>query len=71
MPAIGFLGGQVLAGVLVSVSAALAGQYHQLSALSKLAEPPTWYLVSTLVGLWTGFFAAAWLSSPDSGVPGT
>jgi membrane protease YdiL (CAAX protease family) len=60
---LGFLGGQVLAGVLVAVSAALAGQYHQLVALSKLSEPPTWYVLSTLFGLWGGFFGAAVLAS--------
>jgi membrane protease YdiL (CAAX protease family) len=60
---LGFLGGQVLAAVAVAVAAALAGQYHQLVALSKLAEPPTWYVVSTLFGLWGGFFGAAVLAS--------
>ena len=61
--AIGFLGGQVLAAVLVGIAAALAGQYHQLTALSKLAEPPTWYILSTLFGLWGGFLGAAVLAS--------
>jgi membrane protease YdiL (CAAX protease family) len=60
---LGFLGGQVLAAVTVAVAAALAGQYHQLVALSKLAEPPTWYVVSTLFGLWGGFLGAAVLAS--------
>ena len=27
--------------------------------IAKLAEPPTWYIVSTLFGLWGGFFGAA------------
>jgi len=60
---IGFLGGQVLAALLVGIAAALAGQYHQLTALSKLAEPPTWYILSTLFGLWGGFLGAAVLAS--------
>jgi len=60
---LGFLGGQVLAAVTVAVAAALAGRYHQLVALSKLAEPPTWYVVSTLFGLWGGFLGAAVLAS--------
>ncbi len=60
---IGFLGGQVLAAVLVGVAAALAGQFHSLTALAKLAEPPTWYVVSTLFGLWGGFLGAAVLAS--------
>ena len=61
--ALGFLGGQVLAAVLVGIASALAGQYHQLTALSKLAEPPTWFVLSTLCGLWGGFFGAALLAS--------
>jgi hypothetical protein len=60
---LGFLGGQVLAAMTVAVAGALAGQYHQLVALSKLAEPPTWYVVSTLFGLWGGFLGAAVLAS--------
>jgi len=74
---LGFLGGQVLAAVLVGGAAALAGQFHQLTALSKLTEPPTWFVLSTLMGLWGGFFGAAVLASrlrgtkrlvPDLGV---
>ncbi len=53
----------MLAAVTVGIAAAFAGQYHQLVALSKLAEPPTWYVVSTLFGLWGGFLGAAVLAS--------
>ena len=60
---VGFLGGQVLAAVLVGVSAALTGKFHEISRLSKLSVPPTWYVVSTLCGLWGGFFGAAVLAS--------
>jgi hypothetical protein len=60
---LGFLGGQVLAGVTVGIAAALAGQFHALAALSKLSEPPTWFVVSTLFGLWGGFLGAAFLAS--------
>lgn len=60
---LGFLGGQVLAAVVVGIAAAIAGQYHQLTALSKLAEPPTWFVLSTLAGLWGGFAGAAVLAS--------
>ena len=65
--ALGFLGGQVIAGILVALTAAVAGQYHSLTALSKLAEPPTWFVVSTLCGLWGGFFGAAVLASRTRG----
>ena len=60
---LGYLGGQVLAAVTVGVAAAVAGQYHAIVALSRLAEPPTWYVVSTLFGLWGGFLGAAVLAS--------
>lgn len=60
---LGFLGGQVLAAVTVAVAGVIAGQYHQLTAMAKLAEPPTWYVVSTLFGLWGGFLGAAVLAS--------
>ena len=60
---LGFLGGQILAAIAVSVAAAATGNLHSLEAITKLSEPPTWYIVSTLIGLWAGFFGAAWMSS--------
>ena len=66
--ALGFLGGQVLAGIFAVVAAALSGDSTSLTAIAKLSEPPTWYIVSTLLGLWGGFFGSAWLAT---GVRGT
>jgi uncharacterized protein len=66
--ALGFLAGQVLAGIFVAVAAAIDGKLGSLSAITKLDEPPTWYIVSTLLGLWSGFFGSAWLAT---GVRGT
>ncbi len=60
---LGFLGGQVLALFTVAIAAELAGKFHSLTALSKLSEPPTWYVIATLFGLWGGFFGAAVLAS--------
>jgi membrane protease YdiL (CAAX protease family) len=60
---LGFLGGQVAAALVVGIAAALAGQFHSLASLAKLSEPPTWYVVSTLCGLWGGFLGAAVLAS--------
>ncbi len=60
---LGFLGGQVAALFTVSIAAEAAGQFHSLTALSKLSEPPTWYVISTLFGLWGGFLGAALLAS--------
>jgi hypothetical protein len=66
--ALGFLGGQVLAAVFVTAAAAGDGTLHSLAAIGKLSEPPTWYIISTLLGLWAGFFGSAWLAT---GVRGT
>ena len=66
--ALGFLGGQILAAVFVAIAAAIDGKLASLSAITRLSEPPTWYIVSTLLGLWAGFFGSAWLAS---GVRGT
>jgi membrane protease YdiL (CAAX protease family) len=61
--AIGFVAGQVLAGIFIAVAAALEGKTASLSAITRLAEPPTWYIVSTLLGLWAGFVGGTWLAS--------
>ncbi len=66
--AMGFVGGQIIAAVFVAISAAVAGKLNSLAAITRLSEPPTWYIVSTLLGLWAGFLGAAWLAS---GVRGT
>ena len=58
----------MLAGVFVAVAAAVSGNTTRLTAIAKLSEPPTWYIVSTLLGLWAGFFGSAWLAT---GVRGT
>jgi len=60
---LGFLGGQILAAFTVAIAAELAGQFHSLTALSKLSEPPTWYVISTLFGLWGGFLGAGVMAS--------
>jgi membrane protease YdiL (CAAX protease family) len=65
---LGFLGGQILAAIFVSVTAAADGKLSSLGAIAKLSEPPTWYIVSSLIGLWAGFFGSAWLAT---GVRGT
>lgn len=64
---LGFVGGQVLAAILVAVAAAISGNTTSLTAIAKLSEPPTWYIISTLLGLWGGFFGSAWLASSVRG----
>ena len=38
-----------------------------MSAITKAAVPPEWYVVSTLLGVWVGFFGAPWLASRRQG----
>ena len=66
--ALGFVGGQVLAAVFVAITAAVEGKLSSLTTIARLDEPPTWYIVSTLLGLWAGFFGAGWMAT---GVRGT
>ncbi len=63
MAVAGFVIGQVVALVLVAVTAAAVGKSRDLVEIAKLAAPPEWYVVSSLVGLWAGFFGAPWLAS--------
>jgi len=65
--ALGFLAGQILGAVFVVVAAALAGKGNDLQAISRMSEPPTWYIVSTLLGLWCGFAGGPLLASGARG----
>ncbi len=64
---LGFLGGQVVAIVGVTAAAALAGDSNELAKLAHLSAPPEWYIATSLVGLWLGFFGAAWAASAIRG----
>ena len=57
--ALGFLAGQVLAALFITAIAAVNGHLGSLTAITHLTEPPTWYVVSSLLGLWAGFFGGA------------
>ena len=63
MVGVGFIVGQVVALLLVDATAAALGKGQDLTAIAKLAVPPEWYVVSSLVGLWVGFGGAPWLAS--------
>jgi hypothetical protein len=64
---LGFLAGQVVGAIFSLAAAAADGKLHNLSAIANLNEPPTWYIVSTLAGLWVGFFGGPWLASSFRG----
>jgi hypothetical protein len=65
--AVGFLAGQIIAGIFIAVAAAAEGKTASLSAIGRLSEPPTWYVISTLLGLWVGFFGGTFLASAVRG----
>jgi membrane protease YdiL (CAAX protease family) len=54
----GFVGGQVVGVVFTSVGAAITGNSAHLTQLSNSAEPPEWFILSGIVGLWVGFGSA-------------
>ena len=60
---VGFAIGQVVGSIFVVVAAAAAGESGQLAKFATMAEPPEWYVGTSLVGLWVGFFVGPWISS--------
>jgi membrane protease YdiL (CAAX protease family) len=64
---LGFVGGQVMSAVLLTVIAAANGHLHDLASLSSRAVPPAWVVVGGLVGLWIGFAGAVLVASRRSG----
>ncbi len=64
----GFIVGQLLAAVFGLVAGVIAGKTSvQMSEIVSASVPPEWYVVSTLAGLWIGFFGAPWLASFTQG----
>ena len=65
---VGFLAGQLGALAFGLVAGAVAGKTAaQMQAIATATVPPEWYVVSTLLGLWIGFFGAPWLASRTQG----
>jgi membrane protease YdiL (CAAX protease family) len=62
---VGFLAGQVIAYLLVVAAAAVA--HKNVTATAKLAAPPQWYVVASLVGVWIGFGLAPVVASRIAG----
>jgi membrane protease YdiL (CAAX protease family) len=59
--------GQVVGAVFVAIAAALAGESGQLSKFASMSAPPEWYVATSLVGLWVGFFLGPFLASKVRG----
>src|SRR5579875_826012 len=63
----GFVVGQVVGAVFVAIAAAVAGESGQLSRFASMSAPPEWYVGTSLVGLWVGFFAGPFAASKLAG----
>jgi hypothetical protein len=65
---IGFLVGQLAGALFAIVAGEVAGKSAaQMSAMASASVPPEWYVLSTLAGIWVGFFGAPWLASRTQG----
>lgn len=65
----GFLAGEVVASLLISVGVQVNHFPGGLSALSHLNSPPWWSNVLGLIGLWVGFGAAIWFARTKGNLP--
>ncbi len=65
--ALGFVGGQVVSYILLVIVAAANGQSSRLQQLTTETVPPSWVVVTGLVGLWIGFFTACVVASRTRG----
>jgi membrane protease YdiL (CAAX protease family) len=59
--AAGIVVGAALSLILAAVGAWLVGTPGGARTLATMAEPPVWFVVTELVGLWTGFAAASFV----------
>jgi membrane protease YdiL (CAAX protease family) len=58
MAAAGFIAGQILSIVILTIIASANGHLSDLTALELRTVPPGWVVVGGLVGLWIGFLGA-------------
>jgi membrane protease YdiL (CAAX protease family) len=59
----GFAVGQVVGGIFVAIAAAIEGESGLVSKFATMAAPPEWYIGTSLVGLWVGFFLGPWVAT--------
>lgn len=64
---LGFVVGQVVALIAADVAAGVTGNGARLTAIENMAAPPAWYIGSSLIGLWVGFFLGPLLASRTRG----
>ena len=58
---VGLILGAAMSAVLEALAAWLAGTPGGVRALAAMAKPPVWFVCASLLGLWTGFGAAAFV----------
>lgn len=63
MGLVGFAIGQLVGTVFVAIAAAAAGESGEVSRFATMSAPPEWYVGTSLVGLWVGFFVGPWIAS--------
>jgi membrane protease YdiL (CAAX protease family) len=64
----GFVVAQIVGSALGLVAGLLAGKTSaQLTAIATSVQPPEWYVVSSLAGIWVGYVGAPWLASRRAG----
>jgi membrane protease YdiL (CAAX protease family) len=64
---VGVVVGYLMALVLTTIGAAIAGTKGGVGALARANEPPTWYVVASLLGIWCGFGMAAYIVTRTGG----
>lgn len=59
--------GYVMVVVLTTIGAEIAGTKGGVHALARAAEPPVWFVMVGLVGVWFGFAMASYLVTRSGG----
>jgi uncharacterized protein len=67
MALVGFAVGQIVATIFLAIAAAVAGESGMLARYATMSAPPEWYVGTSLVGLWVGFFFGPWVASRTRG----
>jgi uncharacterized protein len=64
----GFVVAQIVGSAFGLAAGALAGKTSaQLSAIATSVQPPEWYVVASLAGIWVGYVGAPWWASRRAG----
>jgi hypothetical protein len=64
---VGLVVGYVMVVVLTTIGAGIAGTKGGVNALSRQTDPPVWYVMVGLAGVWCGFGGAAYVVTRTGG----